>query len=242
MNSTGSGNLYLIPVPIVANTYNQVLPEYNRYIVHQIEHFLVEDVSSARKYIKAIGHAKPIAELHFNCLDKHNPMQDMRSFMQPLQEGKDIGVLAEAGCPGIADPGAWVVQYAHKNGITVIPLVGPCSILLALMASGFNGQNFAFHGYLPIDKVGRKQAIKKLETAAWQSGQTQIFIETPYRNDIILEILLETCRPSTWLCIGKNITDPKGWIKSNTIQNWKKDKPMLHKVPTVFLLARQEQF
>jgi len=242
MSSTYPGKVYLIPVPIAANTYNQVLPEYNKYIVQQIEHFLVEDVSTARRYIKTIGHAKPIADLQFNCLDKHNPMQDIKVFMQPLQEGKDIGILAEAGCPGIADPGALAVQYAHKNGIEVVPLVGPCSILLALMASGFNGQSFAFHGYLPIDKQERRQVIRKLETVAWQSGQTQIFIETPYRNESIVEVLLEICRPTTWLCIGKNITDPKGWIRSNTIQNWKINKPSLHKVPTVFLLAGQRQF
>jgi 16S rRNA (cytidine1402-2'-O)-methyltransferase len=242
MASTSFGKLYLIPVPIAANTYKQVLPEYNKHIVQQIEHFIVEDISTARRYIKIIEHPKLIADLQFYCLDKHNPIQDMSVFMHPLKEGKNIGVLAEAGCPGIADPGAWTVQYAHKNGIEVIPLVGPCSILLALMASGFNGQNFAFCGYLPIDKADRKQTIKKLETVAWQSGQTQIFIETPYRNESILEILLEVCRPTTWLCIGKNITDSKGWIKSNTIQHWKLNKPSLHKVPTVFLLAGQAQF
>jgi len=153
-----------------------------------------------------------------------------------------MGVLSEAGCPGIADPGAWAVQYAHKNHIQVIPLVGPCSILLALMASGFNGQNFAFHGYLPIDKADRKQAIKKLETVAWQNRQTQIFIETPYRNQAMLEALLEVCRTTTWLCMGKHITHPDGWIRSNTIQNWKIDKPMLHKVPAVFLIAASSDF
>jgi 16S rRNA (cytidine1402-2'-O)-methyltransferase len=239
MASTYSGKVYLIPVPIAANTYNQVLPEYNKHIIQQIEHFIVEDISTARRYIKAIGHAKSIAELQFNCLNKHNHMQDIKVFMQPLQEGKDIGILAEAGCPGIADPGASAVQYAHKNGIEVIPLIGPCSILLALMASGFNGQSFAFHGYLPIDKQERKHVIKRLETVACQSGQTQIFIETPYRNESVMEVLLEICRPTTWLCIGKNITDSQGWIKSNTIKSWKANKPNLHKVPTVFLLAGQ---
>jgi 16S rRNA (cytidine1402-2'-O)-methyltransferase len=242
MSSTRFGKLYLIPVPIAADTYNQVLPEYNNYIVQQIDHFLVEHLPTARRYIKRTGHPKELSAIHFIQLDKHTIPYDIAGYMQPLREGKNMGILSEAGCPGVADPGAWAVQYAHKNDIPVIPMVGPSSILLALMASGFNGQNFTFHGYLPIDRQDRKRAIKTLETVAWQTGQTQIFIETPYRNELILEALLESCKDTTKLCIGKNITHPDGWVRTNTIQNWKMNKPMLHKIPTVFLLAGQEQF
>ena len=242
MNLPNAGKLYLIPVPIAADTYHQVLPDYNHAIVRQIHHFLVEDISTARQYIKKIEHSQAISELNFIALDKYAVPENISTLMQPLKEGKSMGVFSEAGCPGIADPGAWAVQYAHKNHIPVVPLVGPCSILLALMASGFNGQNFAFHGYLPIEKADRKQAIKKLETVAWQHGQTQIFIETPYRNQAMLEALLEICKATTCLCIGKHITHPDGWIRSNTIQNWKMDKPMLHKVPAVFLIAAPNDF
>ena len=148
-----------------------------------------------------------------------------------------MGILAEAGCPGVADPGAAVVHYAHQHHIPVIPLVGPCSILLALMASGFSGQNFAFHGYLPINKEARNKAIKRLEMQALQNQQTQIFIETPYRNEALLAALLDTCKPTTCLCIGKNITAPDGWIQSKPIKAWKQHKPSLNQVPSVFLLS-----
>lgn len=233
--------LYLIPVPIADETYEQVLPSYNNYIAHQIDYFLVENITSARRYIKKIGHPKSISDINFVLLNEHTIEKDIETCMHPLLEGKNIGLLSEAGCPGIADPGSWAVAYAHKHHIQVVPLIGPCSIVLGLMASGFNGQNFTFHGYLPIDKLDRKQAIKKLEAVAWQSGQTQIFIETPYRNESLLETLLDTCKTSTWLCIGKNITHSDGWIQSNTIQNWKLNRPSLHKVPTIFLISACRQ-
>ncbi len=235
-----TGTLYLIPVPIAVGTYNQVIPTYNASILQQINYFLVEDARTARRFIKEVGHPKPLADIQIVEFNKHQPLQDMEAYIQPLRIGKDMGILSESGCPGIADPGAGIVQYAHKNSIPVIPLIGPCSLLLALMASGFNGQNFVFHGYLPIDKQERKQAIRQLEATAWQSRQTQIFIETPYRNEVMLEALLETCKPTTQLCIGKDITAPQGWIRSLTIQQWKNNKPPLHQVPAVFLLAGQK--
>jgi 16S rRNA (cytidine1402-2'-O)-methyltransferase len=242
MYSAHAGKLYLIPVPIATDTYHQVLPDYNHAMVRQIQHFLVEDISTARQYMKKIGHPQAISAINFIALDKHTVPADITTLMQPLKEGNNMGILSEAGCPGIADPGAWAVQYAHKNQIPVVPLVGPCSIVLALMASGLNGQKFAFHGYLPIDKVARKQAIKKLEAVAWQHGQTQIFIETPYRNQAMLEALLAICRPTTCLCIGKQITHSDGWIRTSTIQHWKIDTPMLQKVPAVFLIAAPNDF
>jgi 16S rRNA (cytidine1402-2'-O)-methyltransferase len=230
--------LYLIPVPIVATgTYNQVIPEYNVQIIQQLDYFFVEDVRTARRFIKEVGHPKSLADIHMVEFNKHQPIQDIEAYMQPLQGRKDVGILSESGCPGIADPGAELVHYAHQHSIPVIPLVGPCSLLLALMASGFSGQHFAFHGYLPIGKQARKQAIRQIEAAAYQNRQTQIFIETPYRNQIMLEALLETCKPTTWLCIGKDITAPQGWIRSLTIQQWKNNKPQLSQVPAVFLLS-----
>lgn len=237
MQTLPIGTLYLIPVPITAGTYSQVILPYNVQIAQRIDCFLVEDARAARRFIKEIGHPKPLPEIEILELNKHQPLQDINKYIQLLKAGKDMGILSEAGCPGIADPGADIVQYAHKNNIPAIPLVGPCSFLLALMASGFNGQNFAFHGYLPIDKQERKQAIRQLETTAYQSSQTQIFIETPYRNEVMLEALLETCRPTTWLCIGKDITAPQGWIRSLTIEHWKNNKPHLHQVPSIFLLG-----
>ena len=238
MISPSLGKLYLIPTPIADQTYNQVVPNYNQQIIHTISYFLAEDINIAAKYIKKAEHPTHFSRLYFTCIDKHF-VEDIENYMQPLKEGQHIGIFSEAGCPGIADPGAIATKYAHKNDIEVIPLVGPCSILLALMASGFNGQNFTFHGYLPIDKKEKRDTIRKIEMLASQNGYTQIFIETPYRNESILETLLETCRPNTWLCIGKNITAANGWIKSKTIQDWHKNKPTLHKTPTVFLLASQ---
>ena len=237
----GSGKLYLIPLPIAAGTQAQAIPIHINHIIQQLDYFLVENIRTARRYIKALGHPQPINQLVFVCLDKHTPAQQVATYMQPVKQGRDAGLLAEAGCPGIADPGSLAVQYAHQHQIEVVPLVGPSSILLALIASGFDGQNFAFHGYLPINQRARQVAIKKLEGAAWQFGQTQIFIETPYRNQALLAALLATCRAETQLCIGRNITGQGGWIRAQSIQQWKAHKPDLHKVPVVFLLASATQ-
>lgn len=232
-----AGRLYLIPVPIAPGTYNQVIPLYNVQIIQQIDFFLVEEARAARRFIKEVGHPKTFSAIQILELNKHDSLQDLESYTQPLRMGKSMGLLSESGCPGIADPGAGIVQYAHEHNIPVIPLVGPCSLLLGLMASGFNGQNFAFHGYLPIEPSKRKQAIRQLEATAWQSNQTQIFIETPYRNQVMLEALLTTCKATTYLCIGRDITAPQGWIRSLTIQQWNSNRPYLHQVPTVFLLS-----
>jgi 16S rRNA (cytidine1402-2'-O)-methyltransferase len=238
MHATQPGKLYLIPLPIAPNTQEQVIPAQVRQIIQEIDYFLVENIRTARRYIAAIGHPKPIDALTFICLDKESLRKQVAIYMQPVLQGKDVGVLAEAGCPGIADPGALAVQYAHQHHIEVIPLVGPCSIVLALMASGLNGQSFAFHGYLPIHQDERQKAIKKLERDAWQLGQTQICIETPYRNQALLLALLQVCQPNTLLCIGKNITAQDGWVQTMSIQQWKNHQPNLHKSPAVFLIAK----
>lgn len=240
MQHTPPGTLYLIPVPIAPETHHQVLPGYNTTILHQLTHFLVEDERTARRCIKQLGHPIPLEYIHLQSLNKHSPVADIATYIQPLLSGHDMGILADAGCPGVADPGAAVVHYAHQHNIPVVPLVGPCSILLALMASGFSGQSFAFHGYLPIDKVARNKAIQRLEMQALQNQQTQICIETPYRNEALLAAMLETCKPTTWLCIGKNITSPEGWVRSQPIKVWKQHKPELHQVPAVFLLSSQK--
>ncbi len=237
MHTIQPGKLYLIPLPIAADTHTQVIPACVSQTVKELAYFLAENVRTARRYVKALGHPKPIAVLQFACLDKHTTVQQVANYMQPVFQGEDMGLLAEAGCPGVADPGAIAVQYAHQHNFGVVPLVGPSSILLALMASGLNGQCFTFHGYLPIDQSKRKEAIKKLENAAWQGKQTQIFIETPYRNDALLATVLATCQPHTLLCIGQNITAQGGWIKTKTIHQWQAHLPMLHKVPAVFLLS-----
>jgi 16S rRNA (cytidine1402-2'-O)-methyltransferase len=238
MHTTQPGKLYLIPLPIAPNTQEQVIPAQVKLIIQGIDYFLVENIRTARRYITATGHPKSIDELVFILLDKETSTEQVAIYMKPVLEGKDVGVLAEAGCPGIADPGALAVQYAHQQQIEVVPLVGPCSIILALMASGLNGQSFAFHGYLPIHKEQRQKAIKKLERDAWQLGQTQICIETPYRNQALLSDLLQVCQPHTLLSIGKNITAQDGWTKTQTIQQWQKGKTNLHKSPAVFLIAK----
>ena len=237
MDAASLGKVYLIPLPIVANTQKQVIPAQVIQVIQQLDYFLVENIRTARRYIASLGHPQPIADLTFLGIGKHTAAQQVATYMLPVHQGKNVGILSEAGCPGIADPGALAVQYAHQHNLEVVPLVGPSSILLALMASGFNGQNFVFHGYLPINKKERQGSIRKLEKAAWQLKQTQLFIETPYRNQALLLDVLDLCQPDTLLCIGKNITGHPGWIQAKSIQQWKAKQPNLHKIPAVFLLA-----
>jgi 16S rRNA (cytidine1402-2'-O)-methyltransferase len=235
-----TGKLYLIPIPLVPHTQGQVIPIQVVEVIRRLDYFLAENIRTARRYVASMGHPRPISTLEFVCLNKYTSTEQIAASMQPALEGKDIGIVSEAGCPGIADPGALAVAYAHQHQIEVVALVGPCSIILALMASGLNGQNFTFHGYLPIHKEDRKKTIQKLERDAWQTGQTHLFIETPYRNQALLADLFQSCQPNTLLCIGKNITAPDGWIKTKPIQQWKKVNPNLHKIPAVFILARPQ--
>ena len=234
-----NGKLYLIPTTIGGNeTVTQVLPDYNHQLVHKIEVFIVEQVRTARRFLKAIKHPVSIDDMTFYELNKHSNLDTISDYLKPLLAGKNIGMLSEAGTPCVADPGAMIVELAHQKNITVIPLVGPNSIILALMGSGFNGQHFLFHGYLPIDSNQRNRKIKELEAAVYRLNQTQIFIETPYRNDIMLETLVKLLKPDTKICVAADLTLPTEFIKTLPSKRWKKNKADLHKRPVVFLIGK----
>lgn len=229
------GNLYLIP-SVISDQQTDVIPEQVRQVVQQTDYFLVENLRTARRFISSLKLGLTIEDLHFEVLDKNTPAIEVERLMKPVFEGKNIGVISESGCPGIADPGSAVVKYAHAHDIKVVPLVGPSSIFLSLMASGFNGQNFTFHGYLPIDKKALEASIKQLEGESRRNNQTQIFIEAPYRNNQLLENMVKTCHPETLLCVARDISGNDEYIKTAKIKEWKSIKVELHKVPTVFLL------
>jgi 16S rRNA (cytidine1402-2'-O)-methyltransferase len=231
-----NGTLYLIPVPLAENATGKSLTPYLVDTINHISEYIVENEKTARRCLKEAGLKTPQSELVIHDYGKHN--RDIRGndFFTGLLAGKDVGLMSEAGCPGVADPGADIVAQAHRKGIKVVPLVGPSSILLAIMASGFSGQSFCFHGYLPIDKVERARSIKELEGQAERLKQTQLFIETPFRNNPMLEEILRTCKPTTRLCIASNLTGDNELVKTQTIAAWKKQIPDLHKQPTIFLL------
>jgi 16S rRNA (cytidine1402-2'-O)-methyltransferase len=232
------GTLYLIPVPLADNTSAKSYTPYLIETINQISEYIVENEKTARRFLKEAGLKIPQSELLMHDYGKHSRESGLAEFFVGLESGKAVGLMSEAGCPGIADPGADIVAEAHKRGIKVIPLVGPSSILLALMASGFNGQSFTFHGYLPIDKAQRAKRIKELEGYAERFNQTQLFIETPFRNNQMLEEILRTCNAKTRLCIACNITGDDEMIKTQSVADWKKQIPELHKKPTIFLLFR----
>ncbi len=229
----------MIPSVIAPGTSAAVLPPQVLTALSSVDYFLAENLRTARRFISALRLGRPIDQLDFQLLDKRTPATELDNLMAPLRRGNDVGVLSEAGCPGVADPGATAVAYAHRHNIRVVPLVGPSSFLLALMASGFSGQAFAFHGYLPIDKQARKRKIHQIEKSAQQLHQTQIIMEAPYRNNTLLRDLLQYCQPHTQLCVAKNISGADEFIKTHSVTAWKKRVPELHKVPTVFLLAAQ---
>ncbi len=230
------GILYLIPTVISPETETKVLPVELTEICKQIDCFLVENIRTARRCLSAMKIGKPIESLEFYELSKKTKFEEIAKLMAPISKGKSIGIMSEAGCPGIADPGARAVAYAHQNGIQVVPMVGPSSIFLALMASGFSGQSFAFHGYLPINKGERIQSIKNLQDLAVKTGQTQIFMETPYRNNHLLDDVIKTCAGEMKLCVARDITGANEFIQTKDIKNWK-NKPDLHKQPCIFLLS-----
>lgn len=230
--------LYLIPVPLAEVQHNTCLPSYNAIIVRTLHYFIVENIRSARRFLKAVDRDIDIDKITFYELNKHTSDSDKANYIAPLLAGEDMGIISEAGCPAVADPGSDIVRLAHKAGVSIVPLVGPSSILLALMASGFNGQGFAFKGYLPIHEGERARAIKEMELRAVNGDETQIFIETPYRNDKMLEELLKHCRPTTRLCIASNITSDTANIITKEIEQWRKQKPIIGKQPTIFLLGR----
>ena len=230
--------LYLLPVTLGNTSLDRVLPAYNKEIIKGIKHFIVENVRSARRFLKQVDSELNIDDVQFYPLNKHVSPDDVSGYLRPLQEGNSVGVISEAGCPAVADPGADVVALAQRKGFRVIPLVGPSSILLSVMASGFNGQSFAFHGYLPIEASNRIKRIKELEQRVYEENQTQIFIETPYRNAKMLEDLLKACRPQTRLCIAANITCDGEYIKTRSVKEWKGKTPDLSKIPCIFLIYK----
>lgn len=231
--------LYLLPVTLGDTLVSSVLPAYNKEIILGLKHFIVEDVRSARRFLKKVDSSIVIDELTFYPMGKHASNDVFASYLKPLQQGIPMGMLSEAGCPAVADPGSDVVAIAQRKGLRVIPLVGPSSMILAVMASGFNGQSFAFNGYLPINPGERIQKIKHLEQKVYQEHQTQLFIETPYRNGKMIEDLLHTCKPSTRLCIAAGITCAEEYIRTKTIKEWKSETlPDLSKIPAIFLIYK----
>jgi 16S rRNA (cytidine1402-2'-O)-methyltransferase len=232
------GTLYLIPVGLAENAVAKSLTPYLVETINQIDEYIVENEKTARKSLKEAGLQLPQNQLIIHDYGKHQRNESISVFFSGLEEGKDVGLMSEAGCPGVADPGAEIVAEAHRRGIKVVPLVGPSSLLLALMASGFNGQSFTFHGYLPIDKADRSKKLKELESSAARFKQTQLFIETPFRNNPMMDEILRSCKNDTYLCVASNLTSENEFIKTQTIGNWKRETLDLHKKPTIFLLYR----
>ncbi len=229
--------LYLVPNVLAEGDWQAVLPAQVHTILTKTRYFIVENVRTARRFMKQVNREIDIDECTFYEINKRTRAQDLPMYLNPLLDGKDMAVISEAGCPGVADPGADVVRLAHQRGFKVVPIVGPSSILLALMASGLNGQDFAFRGYLPVKPQERTRAIAALEKTAKNARQTQIFIETPYRNNQLVADILKTCAPSTLFCIAANITGKNEFIQTKTIQDWKGLTPNLHKQPVIFLLG-----
>jgi 16S rRNA (cytidine1402-2'-O)-methyltransferase len=237
-SNTPFGKLYLIPTTMGECDPMDVLPQTVKRTIDFIDYYIVENEKTARKSIKGINPEKKQADLVLFALNKHTETKEHLDFIKPLLEGKNVGLMSEAGCPGVADPGAVIVKLAHERGIQVIPLVGPSSILLAMMASGMNGQSFTFHGYLPIEKDEKRASFKSLERTSFEKNQSQIFIETPYRNNKLLEDLIQTLHPETHLCIATDITLPTEYIKTKKISAWKKETIDLHKRPTIFIIHK----
>ena len=230
--------IYLIPCPIAENTSSDVLSPQILAAIQQTTHFLVENVRTARRFISELKLGIQIDELIFEVLDKDTEAKTVKNFLEKHSSVDFIGVISEAGCPGVADPGALAVSIAQQQNIEVIPLVGPSSILLALMGSGFSGQSFAFIGYLPIDKAARIRKIEQLDRDVAKWGQTQIFIETPYRNNAMLEDLIAQCAPDSLICIACDVTGPTGFVQTKKASDWAKAQPDLHKKPCIFLLGK----
>ena len=229
------GNLYLIPNTLGEDNFSFVLPDEVKSVIESLDYFIVENERTARAYIKRLLPDKIQKDIHVEIIDKHTDPLDLPSFLRPIENGKNAGIISEAGVPCIADPGAEIVSIAHRKGLKVIPLVGPSSILLALMASGFNGQQFAFRGYLPFDQQIRKRVFQAMNKDI-KDGITQIFMETPYRNNKLLDELLKIMHPETKLCIACDITLENEYIRTKTIANWVGSLPDLHKRPTIFLI------
>ena len=231
--------LYLIPVTLGETEIGQVLPPYNHDVIVGIKHFIVENIRSARRFLKKTEKAIDIDQLTFYELNRHTDRKFIGEYLEPLKKGQPVGIISEAGCPAIADPGADVVAIAQSRGYKVVPLVGPSSIIMSVMASGFNGQSFAFNGYLPVEVPQRIKALKKLEQKVQNENQTQLFIETPYRNAKMIETILNALNPKTKLCVAAGITCAEEYIKTCTVAEWKKEKlPDLGKIPAIFVIGK----
>ncbi|MGH8662498.1 MAG: SAM-dependent methyltransferase [Burkholderiales bacterium] len=235
MSEESRGTLYLIPVALGGDDSASQIPSASIDTARGLRTFIAENAKSARRFLRAIAHPGPLQDLKIHTLDEHT--RDVAPLLELLLSSEDCGLMSEAGCPAVADPGSALIRRAHEAGIRVVPLVGPSSILLALMASGMNGQRFAFHGYLPVERAERARRLKELEARA--SDETQIFIETPYRNSALLSALFQNCRGDTLLCIAADLTLPGGFVAARTVTEWKKKPPMLDRRPAVFLLSRE---
>jgi 16S rRNA (cytidine1402-2'-O)-methyltransferase len=233
-----TGNLYLVPSGLGASFPMRLMPEATTTVVHRLNCFIVEDAKTARQFLKSVRYPHSLREATFEVLNEHTPASAIPGLLAPLLSGKDAGLMSEAGCPGVADPGASVVRLAHARGIRVIPLVGPSAILLALMASGTNGQRFAFHGYLPIPTADRRSRIAQLEAQSARDDASQIFIETPYRNEALFDAIVQTCKADTLLSIAADLTSDEELVLTRPISEWKRRAPSLNRRPAVFVLYR----
>jgi len=233
-----SAKVYLIPTTLGDSPVDQVIPSYVVDIINSTNHYIVENIKTVRRYLIKAGIKTKIDDLTFYELNKHSSPDKYASYLNPIKENQNVGIISEAGTPGVADPGAEIVAIAHRKNISVVPLVGPSSILLSIMASGLNGQSFAFVGYLPIQKQDRIKRIKELERRSQAENQTQLFIETPYRNNHLFEDLLSTCSAETKIGIAADITLETEYIKTKSVKEWKKEIPNLHKRPSIFLIHK----
>lgn len=231
------GTLYLIPVTLGDDMVQHVIPDYVLNVARNLETFVVESEKSARHFLSTIKTIKPVRELNLHLLNEHTDMKVLPDLLAPLLAGQNVGLMSDAGCPAVADPGAQLVQMAHKKGIRVVPMVGPSSILLSLMASGLNGQQFAFLGYLPVEKLQRNQKLKEIEKRSASYKETQLFIETPYRNQAMMDAILQSCHEQTQLCIACDVSLPSEMIVTKSIASWKTSPPIdIHKRPCLFLI------
>ena len=233
------GTLYLIPTPLGEGPLELILPAGVSQIASELDTFIVEHPKTARQFLKQVGTKMPLQSIEMKVLDEHTKTEHIADLLKPLLDGKNVGLISEAGCPAVADPGSELVRQAHALKIPVVPLVGPSSIMLALMASGLNGQRFRFLGYLPTEKNARIDRIREIEKDSSRQDETEIFIETPYRNDVLMEDLLQTCSGDTLLSVAMDLTTPSQWVQTRTIEQWRKSMPELGKRPAVFLLYRK---
>lgn len=231
-----NGTLYLIPSPLGESALDAILPPATLALIRRLDTFVVEHPKTARAFLKQTGAALPLQQLTLLELNEHTRGSELDALLAPLLAGKDVGLISEAGAPAVADPGASLARLAHGKGIRVTPIVGPSAILLALMASGLNGQRFVFHGYLPVDKAARASRLRELENASRQQDETQIFIETPYRNPQLFDAIMKTCSPATLLCLATDVTLASEQIQMRSVSEWKQRPPAIDKRPTVFLL------